>query len=195
MNKIIIATHNQGKLKEYKSYLEPLGYEVKSLNDYNISELEEPYNTFEENAICKAEYLSKQINEIVISDDSGICVNALNGRPGVFSARWVREGASDNENINHLWNELKKSKSKDTSAYYNTTIAIAFPNRETKTVSSKWKGNIIFEKKGKQGFSYDPIFYVKELNKTAAEMNMEEKNKYSQRIKAMKKAVKLLENY
>lgn len=195
MNKIIIATHNQGKLKEYKSYLEPLGYEVKSLNDYNISELEEPYNTFEENAICKAEYLSKQINEIVISDDSGICVNALKGRPGVFSARWVREGASDNENINHLWNELKKSKSKDTSAYYNTTIAIAFPNRETKTVSSKWNGNIIFEKKGNQGFSYDPIFYVKELNKTAAEMNVEEKNKYSQRIKAMKKAVKLLENY
>lgn len=180
-------------MKEYKSYLEPLGYEVKSLNDYNISELEEPYNTFEENAICKAEYLSKQINEIVISDDSGICVNALNGRQGVFSARWVREGASDNENINHLWNELKKSKSKDTSAYYNTTIA--FPNRETKTVSSKWNRNIIFEKKGKQGFSYDPIFYVKELNKTAAEMNMEEKNKYSQRIKAMKKAVKLLENY
>lgn len=195
MNKIIIATHNQGKLKEYKSYLEALGYEVKSLNDYNISELEEPYNTFEENAICKAEYLSKQINEIVISDDSGICVNALNGRPGVFSARWVREGASDNENINHLWNELKKSKSKDTSAYYNTTIAIAFPNSETKTVSSKWNGNIIFEKKGNQGFSYDPIFYVKELNKTAAEMNVEEKNKYSQRIKAMKKAVKLLENY
>lgn len=195
MNKIIIATHNQGKLKEYKSYLEPLGYEVKSLNDYNISELEEPYNTFEENAICKAEYLSKQINEIVISDDSGICVNALNGKPGVFSARWVREGASDNENINHLWNELKKSKSKDTSAYYNTTIAIAFPNSETKTVNSKWNGNIIFEKKGNQGFSYDPIFYVKELNKTAAEMNVEEKNKYSQRIKAMKKAVKLLENY
>lgn len=195
MNKIIIATHNQGKLKEYKSYLEPLGYEVKSLNDYNISELEEPYNTFEENAICKAEYLSKQINEIVISDDSGICVNALNGKPGVFSARWVREGASDNENINHLWNELKKSKSKETSAYYNTTIAIAFPNSETKTASSKWNGNIIFEKKGNQGFSYDPIFYVKELNKTAAEMNVEEKNKYSQRIKAIKKAVKLLENY
>jgi len=161
MKEIIIATHNQGKLKEFKALLEPLGYKVLSLEDFDVPEIDEPYSTFEENAKHKAEFLSNKLNKMVLADDSGLCVDTLGGCPGVFSARWVREGASKEENINHLWSELKSVGADKNPAHYNTTIALAIPNHKSRVFSATWNGEIIFEERGQFGFSYDGGFYEK----------------------------------
>ena len=192
MKEIIIATHNQGKLKEFKVLLEPLGYKVLSLEDFDVPEIDEPYSTFEENAKHKAEFLSNKLNKMVLADDSGLCVDTLGGRPGVFSARWVREGASKEENINHLWSELKSVGAKKNPAHYNTTIALAIPNHNSIIFSATWNGEIIFEERGRFGFSYDSVFYIAELGKTAAELTTEEKNKYSQRTRAIQQVIDYL---
>lgn len=192
MKEIIIATHNQGKLKEFKLLLEPLGYKVLSLEDFDVPEIDEPYSTFEENAKHKAEFLSNKLNKMVLADDSGLCVDTLGGRPGVFSARWVREGAGTEENINHLWGELKLVGGKKHPAHYNTTIALAIPNYKSRIFYATWNGEIIFEERGQFGFSYDSVFYLPEFGKTAAELTTEEKNKYSQRTRAIQQVIDYL---
>ena len=187
MKTVIIATKNQGKAKEFESLFAAKGYEVKTLLDVPDSpDIEETGTTFEENAILKAEAISKEYNQVVIADDSGLIVDALDGRPGVYSARYAGEDKSDEANTNKVLSELKGVPEKERTARFYCALAVASPNQKTITVSGTIEGFITEQPVGKNGFGYDPIFFVKELGKTTAELSKDEKNKISHRANALK---------
>lgn len=187
MKTVIIATKNQGKAKEFESLFATKGYEVKTLLDVPDSpDIEETGTTFEENAILKAEAISKAYNQVVIADDSGLIVDALGGRPGVYSARYAGEDKSDEANTNKVLSELKDVPEKERTARFYCALAVASPNQKTITVSGTIEGFITEQPVGKNGFGYDPIFFVKELGKTTAELSKNEKNKISHRANALK---------
>ncbi|MEC1680335.1 XTP/dITP diphosphatase [Bacillus mojavensis] len=194
MKEAIIATHNPGKVKEFKEILEPRGYEVKSLAEIGFTEeIEETGHTFEENAILKAEAVAKAVNKMVISDDSGLSVDNLGGRPGVYSARYAGEQKDDQANIDKVLSELKGIEKEQRTARFRCALAVSIPGEETKTVEGHVEGYIAEEPKGEYGFGYDPIFIVKDKDKTMAELTSDEKNKISHRADALKKLSKLLE--
>ncbi|ALC84192.1 nucleoside-triphosphate diphosphatase [Bacillus gobiensis] len=193
MKEVIIATTNAGKLKEFKEMLEPIGYHVKSLADIGYrQEIEETGHTFEENAVLKAETISKQFHEIVIADDSGLSVDYLGGSPGVYSARYAGEMKDDTANLNKVLRELEGIEKEDRSARFRCALAVSIPGEETKTVEGVVEGYIATEPVGENGFGYDPIFIVKDKTKTMAELTSEEKNKISHRAEALKKLSALL---
>lgn len=188
MKEIIIATKNEGKAKEFKQMLEREGYEVKTLLDFpDIGDIDETGETFEENAIIKAEAVSKKINKIVIADDSGLIVDALNGAPGVYSARYAGEDKDDEANMDKVLEQLAGVPEEKRTARFYCALAVAVPGRKTRTVSGACEGIILNEKRGQHGFGYDPIFFVKEKGKTTAEMTPEEKSEISHRGKALRK--------
>lgn len=188
MKEIIIATKNEGKAKEFKQMLEREGYEVKTLLDFpDIGDIDETGETFEENAIIKAEAVSKKINKIVIADDSGLIVDALNGAPGVYSARYAGEDKDDEANMDKVLEQLAGVPDEKRTARFYCALAVAVPGRKTRTVSGACEGIILNEKRGQHGFGYDPIFFVKEKGKTTAEMTPEEKSEISHRGKALRK--------
>lgn len=194
MKEAIIATHNPGKVKEFKEILEPRGYEVKSLAEIGFTEeTEETGHTFEENAILKAEAVAKAVNKMVIADDSGLSVDNLGGRPGVYSARYAGEQKDDQANIDKVLSELKGIEKEQRTARFRCALAVSIPGEETKTVEGHVEGYIAEEPKGEYGFGYDPIFIVKDKDKTMAELTSDEKNKISHRADALKKLSKLLE--
>lgn len=194
MKEAIIATHNPGKVKEFKEILEPRGYEVKSLAEIGFTEeIEETGQTFEENAILKAEAVAKAVNKMVIADDSGLSVDNLGGRPGVYSARYAGEQKDDQANIDKVLSELKGIEKEQRTARFRCALAVSIPGEETKTVEGHVEGYIAEEPKGEYGFGYDPIFIVKDKDKTMAELTSDEKNKISHRADALKKLSKLLE--
>ncbi|MCC2928213.1 XTP/dITP diphosphatase [Bacillus sp. LBG-1-113] len=194
MKEAIIATHNPGKVKEFKEILEPRGYEVKSLAEIGFAEeIEETGHTFEENAILKAEAVAKAVNKMVIADDSGLSVDNLGGRPGVYSARYAGEQKDDQANIDKVLSELKGIEKEQRTARFRCALAVSIPGEETKTVEGHVEGYIAEEPKGEYGFGYDPIFIVKDKDKTMAELTSDEKNKISHRADALKKLSKLLE--
>ncbi len=187
MKTVIIATKNEGKAKEFESLFAAKGYEVKTLLDFPDSpDVEETGTTFEENAILKAEAISKEYHGVVISDDSGLIVDALDGRPGVYSARYAGEDKNDEANTNKVLSELEDVPEEERTARFYCALAVASPNQETITVSGTIEGYITEQPVGENGFGYDPIFYVKELGKTTAQLTKEEKNKISHRAKALK---------
>ncbi|MED1097708.1 MULTISPECIES: XTP/dITP diphosphatase [Bacillus] len=193
LKEVIIATTNAGKLKEFKEMLEPIGYHVKSLADIGYrQEIEETGHTFEENAVLKAETISKQFHEIVIADDSGLSVDYLGGSPGVYSARYAGEMKDDTANLNKVLRELEGIEKEDRSARFRCALAVSIPGEETKTVEGVVEGYIATEPVGENGFGYDPIFIVKDKTKTMAELTSEEKNKISHRAEALKKLSALL---
>lgn len=193
MIELIIATKNKGKAREFAEALEPLGYTVKTLLDYpQLKEIEETGTTFEENAILKAEGICEQIGKMVIADDSGLIVDALNGEPGVYSARYAGEDKDDEANIDKVLNKLKDVPEKERTARFYCALAVAIPNEKTITVNGTCEGIIINERKGNNGFGYDPIFFVPELGKTMAELETEEKMKISHRGAALKKLREVL---
>lgn len=194
MKEAIIATHNPGKVKEFKEILEPRGYEVKSLAEIGFAEeIEETGHTFEENAILKAGAVAKAVNKMVIADDSGLSVDNLGGRPGVYSARYAGEQKDDQANIDKVLSELKGIEKEQRTARFRCALAVSIPGEETKTVEGHVEGYIAEEPKGEYGFGYDPIFIVKDKDKTMAELTSDEKNKISHRADALKKLSKLLE--
>ncbi|MGG1247538.1 XTP/dITP diphosphatase [Bacillus spizizenii] len=194
MKEAIIATHNPGKLKEFKEILEPRGYDVKSLADIGFTEeIEETGHTFEENAILKAEAVAKAANKMVIADDSGLSIDNLGGRPGVYSARYAGEQKDDKANIEKVLSELKGIEKEQRTARFRCALAVSIPGEETKTVEGHVEGYIAEEPRGEYGFGYDPIFIVKDKDKTMAELTSDEKNKISHRADALKKLSKLLE--
>jgi len=194
MKEAIIATHNPGKVKEFKEILEPKGYEVKSLAEIGFTdEIEETGHTFEENAILKAEAVAKAVNKMVIADDSGLSVDNLGGRPGVYSARYAGEQKDDQANIDKVLNELRGIEKEQRTARFRCALAVSIPGEETKTVEGHVEGYIAEEPRGEYGFGYDPIFIVKDKDKTMAELTSDEKNKISHRADALKKLSKLLE--
>lgn len=186
MKQVVIATKNKGKAKEFEGIFKPLGYEVVTMFDVAPKmEIEETGSTFEENAILKAETLSKALGQLVIADDSGLIVDALNGEPGVYSARYA--GDHDNTaNIIKVLTKLKGVPTEERTARFACSIAIAGPDYPTRTFFGTCEGIIGEERIGDNGFGYDPIFYVPEKGKTMAEMTADEKAAISHRGNAIR---------
>ncbi|MDZ5470767.1 XTP/dITP diphosphatase (plasmid) [Bacillus sp. 31A1R] len=188
MKEIIIATKNKGKAKEFEQMFLPLGFEVKTLLDYNdIGDIEETGSTFEENAIIKAEELSKLLNQIVIADDSGLMVDALDGAPGIYSARFAGEEKNDEANIDKILQLLQGVPDEKRTARFYCALAVAIPSKSSQTVSGECEGRILHERRGSYGFGYDPIFFAIEKGKAMAELTPEEKSQISHRAKALEK--------
>lgn len=188
MKEVIIATKNKGKAKEFERMFLPLGYDVKTLLDFDdMEDIEETGQTFEENAVIKAETLSKALGRVVIADDSGLIVDALNGEPGIFSARYAGEEKNDEANMDKVLKLLNGVPKEERTARFYCALAIAFPSEKTKTVHGVCEGFILTERRGSYGFGYDPIFWVSEKDQAMAELPPEEKSEISHRAKALKK--------
>ena len=184
IKEVVLATKNQGKIKEFTELLSPVFGKVLSLREFNsLPEIVEDGETFGENALKKARVISKLTQKITLADDSGLEVDALGGRPGVFSSRYAGENAGDEENINKLLQELKGAANRN--ARFVCCLALVFPDGKEITVEGRCEGVIVEEPKGKGGFGYDPVFYLPELNKTMAELTLEEKNLLSHRSRAV----------
>lgn len=196
MKSVIIATKNKGKASEFKNMFSANGYEVKTLLDIpGAPDVEETGSTFEENAILKAEAIARQFNQFVIADDSGLIVDALDGRPGVYSARYAGEDKVDEANTEKVLRELEGVPEVERTARFYCALALASPNQETITVSGTMEGLITNQPSGTNGFGYDPIFFVTEQGKTNAELTKEEKNKISHRANALKALNEKLEAF
>ncbi|WP_226526293.1 XTP/dITP diphosphatase [Metabacillus niabensis] len=193
MKNIIIATKNQGKVKEFQAMLAPLGYHVQSLLDFPDSiDVEETGQTFEENSILKAEAISKQYQLITIADDSGLEIDYLNGEPGVYSARYAGPEKDDQANIDAVLKKLENVEMNQRTARFVCALALSVPGLKTKTVVGTCEGYIAKERKGQGGFGYDPIFCTDITGKTMAELTKEEKNKISHRADALRKIKELM---
>ncbi|MBX3640911.1 MAG: RdgB/HAM1 family non-canonical purine NTP pyrophosphatase [Nitrosomonas sp.] len=192
LKKLVIASGNKGKLREIGTLLATLEIEVIPQSEFNLSEIDEPYATFVENALSKARYVSDRTGLPALADDSGICVNALKGAPGVFSARYAGEPKSDQRNNLKLVEALKTSV--DCSAYYYCVIVLLrhAEDPQPMIVDGIWHGEIIPEPRGSGGFGYDPYFLLPGLGKTAAELDMDTKNTISHRGKALAKLIEVL---
>lgn len=187
MKQVVIATKNKGKAKDFEALFQPFGYEVVTMFEVAPDlEIEETGTTFEENAILKAETLAKMLNKIVIADDSGLAIDALNGEPGVYSARYAGDH-DDEANMVKVLANMKDVPEADRTARFCCALAIAGPNMATKTVFGTCEGLIAQEKKGTNGFGYDPIFYVPALEKHMAELSADEKGAISHRGNAIRK--------
>ena len=191
--KAVLASHNKHKIAELQSLLSKHvpGIEILSLADVGLfDDIVEDGDTFEANALIKARYAAAS-GYIGLGDDSGLCVDALDGAPGVYSARYAGEDACDANNNEKLLSELEGKESR--RAYFVCTIACVFPNgSESIVVTGKTEGEMLKEYRGEGGFGYDPLFFVKEMNKTYAEMSSEEKNAISHRGKAIELLAKAL---
>ena len=182
MKKLILASNNAHKVEEIKSILDD--YTILTLKDINFNqEIIEDGTTFEENALIKARTISQFSGKTAIADDSGLSVELLDGRPGVYSARYSKE-QTDEKNIEKVLMELDGKKSK---AKFVSVIALVNPDGTEYTFRGECHGEIIFEKRGNNGFGYDPIFYVPTLNKTFAELTPEQKNSISHRKQSLEK--------
>lgn len=184
--KLIIASHNRGKIKEFEGMLTPLGFEVESLLDYpNAPETDETGTTFEENAALKATEAARYFGHAVLADDSGLEVDALDGAPGVYSARFAGPEKSDEANNSLLLEKLNGTS--DRSARFVCVLCLAKPTGETLSVRGTLEGTIGHAPRGENGFGYDPLFIVPSLHKTAAELEREEKAVISHRGHALRK--------
>lgn len=191
----VIASNNQKKIKELDRILSPLEIYAKTAEQLGkeLDEVEETGTTFEENAELKARAACEKTGFPAIADDSGLVVDALDGRPGIMSARYAGEGATDAEKINKLLGEMIKSGSSDRSAHFECVICCYFPNGEKIFAHGRCDGTIGYAPRGKNGFGYDPIFFV-EGNKTFAELSDNQKDVMSHRGKALKELARLLKN-
>ena len=186
MKEIVIATKNKGKIKDFELLFQPYSITVKSLLDLEeIQEIEETGTTFEENAAIKAETISKLLNKPVIADDSGIEIDALDGAPGVYSARYAGTDKDDEANNQKVLDELKDVAFQDRTARFVCVLAIAEPDKPTIFKRGECEGHIGLKAVGENGFGYDPLFYPLGCNKTMAQLTPEEKNKISHRKKAL----------
>lgn len=187
MKKIIFATGNAGKMREIKEIYADLPVEVLSMKEAGINvDITEDGATFEENALIKARAIADQTDAIVMADDSGLEVDALNKEPGVYSARYMGEDTSYHIKNKAIIDRLEGVPVEDRTARFVCAIACVFPDKSSKVVRSTIEGYIGYEEKGENGFGYDPIFMVPEFNCTSAELSMEEKNKISHRGKALR---------
>ncbi|MFZ6766984.1 RdgB/HAM1 family non-canonical purine NTP pyrophosphatase [Undibacterium sp. Di26W] len=190
--KIVLASNNQGKLKEFYQILAPLGITLCSQSEFQVPEAEEPYLSFVENALTKARHASRLTGLPALADDSGICVNALNGAPGVISARYAGEPKSDLRNNQKLIADLAGIG--DKSAYYYCVLVYVRSEFDPQPVIADgvWAGELIADARGENGFGYDPHFFLPSLNKTVAELSAEQKNQLSHRGQALRALVEKL---
>ena len=189
--KIVIASHNQGKIAEFRKMLAPLEIEVCSAQDLSLPDVEETGTTFEENSRLKAETLAKVSGLPCLADDSGLCVDALEGRPGVYSARYAPNRDFD-KGMDMLLAELEQSGFDNRSAHFSCVLALAIPGEETKVFEGRVDGKIALEKSGNKGFGYDPIFIPEGFNKTFGHFEADEKASISHRGRALEKFVAYL---
>ncbi|MBC3876935.1 RdgB/HAM1 family non-canonical purine NTP pyrophosphatase [Undibacterium sp. FT79W] len=184
--KIVLASNNQGKLKEFYQILSPLGVKLYSQSEFDVPEADEPFFSFVENALAKARHASKLTGLPALADDSGICVNALQGAPGVFSARYAGEPKSDSRNNQKLIADLQNKA--DKSAYYYCVLVLVRSEHDPQPVIADgiWNGEIVASARGENGFGYDPHFWIPSLNKTVAELSAEQKNQLSHRGQALR---------
>lgn len=195
MQKLLLATSNKSKIKEYKKLLSDCGFEIITPAQAGVSlDVEETGHTFEENASLKAQAFAKASGITSLADDSGLEVDALNGEPGVYSARYAGEGTTDEERNNFLLDKLKGVPDGSRDARFRCVIAIAEPHGKTLLCSGELNGEISRAPKGDNGFGYDPVFYLPSYSKTVAQLLPDEKNKISHRGKAARNAALILKN-
>ncbi|XKE96034.1 XTP/dITP diphosphatase [Metaplanococcus flavidus] len=193
MKEIIIATKNKGKAKDFEQLLEPMGYKVLTLHDVAPHmDVEETGETFEANAILKAEAIAQELQATVIADDSGLEIDALNGEPGVYSARYSGDERNDESNIDKVLQKMVQVPDSEKTARFRCVLALASPGKETILFEGTCEGLITDERKGENGFGYDPIFYVPALDKTMAEMKPSEKASVSHRGNAIRELGKAM---
>jgi XTP/dITP diphosphohydrolase len=190
--RLVLASNNAGKLKEFAQLLAPIGFELHPQGEFNVPEAEEPFGTFVENALAKARHAARLTGLPALADDSGVCVNALGGAPGVYSARYAGEPKSDARNSKKLIADLAAHA--DKSAYYYCVLVYVRHADDPQPVIADgvWRGQIIDTARGEGGFGYDPHFLLPELGKTAAELASGEKNAISHRGQALRALVEKL---
>jgi XTP/dITP diphosphohydrolase len=183
---IVLASNNQGKIKEFNHILGALDLQVRPQSKFGVSEADEPFFTFVENALAKARHAAAATGLPALADDSGICVNALGGAPGVHSARFAGEPKSDARNSEHLLKQLAPHA--DKSAYYYCVLVYVRSAQDPQPIIADGvlRGEIITEARGSNGFGYDPHFWIPSLQMTAAELSPEQKHQISHRGQAMR---------
>lgn len=184
-SRLVVASNNPGKLREFTAMLGPLGIDAEPQNVYGVPEAEEPHPTFVENALAKARNAARHTGMPALADDSGILVDALGGAPGVNSARYAGEPKSDERNNRKLIDALRLAPER--SAHYYAVIVVVRSADDPKPLiaEGEWHGEIVLEPRGGGGFGYDPYFYLPALGRTAAELPLEEKNRVSHRALAL----------
>ncbi|NLZ81349.1 MAG: XTP/dITP diphosphatase [Clostridiales bacterium] len=188
MEKIIVATSNEGKMKEITLILADMGIEIISLKEAGIDiDIVEDGSTFEENAIIKAKTIMELTGSVVIADDSGLEVDYMDKQPGIYSARFLGTETPYTEKNNEIIKRLEKAKGEERSARFVCAIAAAFPNGMILTTRGTIEGYIHDKEQGENGFGYDPIVYIPEYQATTAELTTEQKNSISHRKKALEK--------
>jgi XTP/dITP diphosphohydrolase len=186
MKKIVIASNNAGKLREIQRILAPLAIEAVPQGSLDVPECPEPHVTFVENCIAKARHASAHTGLPALADDSGICVDALNGAPGVYSARFAGEPKSDQRNNEKLIADLQGNPNRK-AHYYCVMVYVRYPDDPQPIIAEgAWHGEIIDEPRGDGGFGYDPYFLVPQFGKTGAELDQDEKNAVSHRGQALR---------
>jgi XTP/dITP diphosphohydrolase len=190
---LLVATRNRGKVREIGKALGGMGFRIRSLHDFeDVPDVEEDGRTFGENALKKARFYSKCLNLLTVSDDSGLVVDSLNGRPGIYSARFAGEKATDQENNKKLLNLMENVPASRRDARFRCAIAIVSPRGEEVVVEGECRGKIGFKEVGKKGFGYDPLFILPQLKKTVAQLTLEEKNRVSHRGNALRKLKRVI---
>ncbi|MDE2311387.1 MAG: RdgB/HAM1 family non-canonical purine NTP pyrophosphatase [Betaproteobacteria bacterium] len=186
MQKLVIASNNSGKLREFQFLLQPLGIEVLTQAQLGIAEAEEPHFTFVENALAKARHVSRLSGLPALADDSGICVAALGGAPGVLSARYAGEPKSDQRNNEKLLQDMQGVA--DRRAHYYCVLVLLHHADDPQPLiaEGEWHGEIAHEERGDGGFGYDPLFWLPELGRMSAELSRDEKHAISHRGKALR---------
>ncbi|GAB5605236.1 RdgB/HAM1 family non-canonical purine NTP pyrophosphatase [Sideroxyarcus sp. TK5] len=186
MNKLVIASNNAGKLREFQRMLSPLGIEVLTQSQLGISEAEEPHCTFVENALAKARHVSRASGLPALADDSGICVEALGGAPGVISARYAGDNPkSDARNNQRLLQDMQGVADRRAHYYCVLVLVRHADDPQPLIAEGEWQGEIFHEERGEGGFGYDPMFWLPQFGKTAAELTHDEKAQISHRAKAL----------
>jgi XTP/dITP diphosphohydrolase len=190
--RLVLASNNAGKLKEFAQLLAPIGFELHPQGEFNVPEAEEPHATFVENALAKARHAARLTGLPALADDSGVCVNAFGGAPGVYSARFAGEPKSDARNNEKMVADLAQHS--DKSAYYYCVLVYVRHADDPQPVIADgvWRGQMIDTPRGAGGFGYDPYFLVPALGKTAAELSSESKNAISHRGQALRALVEKL---
>lgn len=193
MQKLVLASNNAGKVREFRALLAPLNFEVIPQGELGIPAAEEPHHTFVENALAKARHASASSGMPALADDSGICAHALNGAPGVYSARYAGINGDDAANNHKLIVALKDQSNR--GAHYVCALVMVQGEHDPEPliVQTRWYGEFIDTPKGAHGFGYDPYFYLPALGKTAAELEPEEKNRISHRGQALRELIAQLQ--
>ena len=193
---LIVATRNKGKIREIREALKGLDFRIYSLGNFpEVPEIGEDGKSFAENALKKARFYSKYFGKLTLADDSGLEVDGLNGLPGIYSARYAKEGATSRENNQKLLREMQGLPASKRRARFRCIIALVSHDGKEALAEGSCRGRIGFKEKGKKGFGYDPLFILPKYGKTMAEISLEEKNAISHRGKALRKIRKVIRSF